>query len=122
MRAEVLRHPPPLGDEIDQTLRIEGREQQHAAGLEEILHPSEDVVRIGHVLEDVKEDDGVEGGTGVDEVRDRGAVDIKPTRTRRARGGGSAVDADVFELPRGSVAKAAVAHPDLEDPRARGEV
>src|SRR5258706_91372 len=122
VRAEVLRHPPPLGDEVDQAFRIKGRQQQHTAGLEKILHPGQRIVWIGHVLENVKEDDGIEGRSGVYKVRYGGAINIQPAGTRRTHGCRGPVDTDVFELARGSIAKAAVTYTDLEDARARREV
>src|SRR5687768_16758066 len=69
MSAEVLRHPLSLRRQVNQPLRVEGRQEKHAPGLEEILDPAEGVMRIGHVLEDVEECDRIEGRTCIHESR-----------------------------------------------------
>src|SRR5204863_6108393 len=84
MGAEVLRHPLSLGQKVQQSLRVESREVKHAARLEEVLDARQRVVRVGMVLEDMEEGDGVEERAGVDEVRDRRAIDLQPFRARGA--------------------------------------
>src|SRR6185295_17120113 len=54
--------------------------------------------------------------------RNRRAIDLEAARACRARSWGGAVDADVLELARGSVAKTAVANADLQHARTRGQV
>src|ERR1051325_6132793 len=80
MRAEVLPHPLALRENVNQPLGVERREEQHASRLEQVLDARQRVVRIGHVLEYVKERDGVEGRAGVDERRQRRAIDVEAAR------------------------------------------
>src|SRR6185436_8147002 len=87
-----------------------------------ILDATEGVVGVGDVLEDVIERDRVERGTGVDERRQRRAVDLEAARASVSRRDRRRIDADVLELLRREGAEAAVAHANLEDARARREL
>src|SRR5207248_10670872 len=98
------------------------REEQYAAGLEEVLDARERVVRIGMAREDVKQSDGVEARPGVDEIADRGAVDLDAAGARRACDRLRVIDADVLELVRRREAEGAVTHADLENAGARSEL
>ena len=119
---ELVAHPSVPGDRAEQALRVGRDEDENSSGPKELAERRERVMRIGEMLEDVKESHGFERGTRVHKMGEARAIDLEAAGSGGANGFVAEIDSDVLELARGALAEKAVSGSDLEDPRVRGEV